>query len=119
MRLKIDSANVFGAAEVDRAGEANGEERKDGHVLVPEAGPESASSVCAHQSAQKGNTDPQSAGWHWEQGEPLGVREFHIPAEDTNPTPRVLLGHTIRERSIRAQLPVPNAACRILQVALT
>lgn len=28
MRLKIDSANVFGAAEVDRAGEANGERGK-------------------------------------------------------------------------------------------
>lgn len=28
MRLKIDSANVFGAAEVDRAGEANDERGK-------------------------------------------------------------------------------------------
>lgn len=47
VRLKIDFANMFQAAEVDHAREGK-EERKDGHVLVPEAGLGSVSSVCAH-----------------------------------------------------------------------
>lgn len=48
MRLKIDFANMFQAAEVAQAREAKDEEREDGHVLDPEAGLESVSSVCAH-----------------------------------------------------------------------
>lgn len=48
MRLKIDFANMFQGAEVVHASEAKDEERKDGHILVPGAGFESVSSVCAH-----------------------------------------------------------------------
>lgn len=47
-RLKIDFANMFLGAEVVHTSAPKDEERKDGHVLVPEAGFESLSSAYAH-----------------------------------------------------------------------